>query len=778
MMVQQSLMDVERQVVDQIGSFLALSDKRDEVLTSFISNMNYHFDELLDKETIRQEVTYDFENLSLVLEEEFDVMLVLESMVNAAREKHLEDFVSFHARLSLLFPNKRLDESTNPLEAEQIASAFQEALRPLGLDAPNTLTVYRAFEKSVLDNLDEIFQEAEKILVASGVKPDPSAEKQKKQDRAATRTRKSRDWDDTFNTVEEVEEEEIDGGAENANVFSMMQNLMHGDNPAAPASAGGPMPVGSAAVTGDGVNIPEGHVVVPANQLQQYMVPAAMNPGGNAGGSAMQPFQPAAGQQVQMVDQTKLMEILNNIQKSLGTNLASTESGMLTDNEEVDITESLGEMLIADQEDGVINAVDRESSDVINLVTLLYEAIWDDDAVPIPIKELIGRTQITVIKTALSDDTFFNDENHPVRAILNEFAAAGIGWTEVEKLQEDPLYKKIHELVEKILLEYDADISFFEDLIKEFRNFRAKEAAETRRLEQSILKTKESEERLNDINELVTQKIDERILGRELNTFVRDLLEIPFHEFMVKLVLKEGPGSSAWKQAINTIDVLLWSVQPHEQSGDRARLKTVNPRLLKNLRKAFRIASVESDEINSLISDLQNAQEESFTTEDELLEADQSSNSAEGSSSNEDSSVAIFTDSGKTAQTEESTRVVEWEQEQTPAEKEAEEYGAYLEQVEAMTVGTWVEIVGEDEQNTRCKLEAKINAIDKFIFVNRQGIKVVEKTKIGLARELKEESVRIISDGLLFSRALESVIGTLRENQLEQQTGGAYQPTV
>ena len=68
-----------------------------------------------------------------------------------------------------------------------------------------------------------------------------------------------------------------------------------------------------------------------------------------------------------------------------------------------------------------------------------------------------------------------------------------------------------------------------------------------------------------------------------------------------------------------------------------------------------------------------------------------------------------------------------------------------------------------------------INAIDKFIFVNRQGVKVVEKTRTGLAQEIFDGTVKIISDGLLFSRALESVIGDLRHAQHEQHTGGAYQ---
>ena len=101
----------------------------------------------------------------------------------------------------------------------------------------------------------------------------------------------------------------------------------------------------------------------------------------------------------------------------------------------------------------------------------------------------------------------------------------------------------------------------------------------------------------------------------------------------------------------------------------------------------------------------------------------------------------------------------------------------YMQQVEDFSIGTWVEFVGEEEnQNIRCKLAARINAIDKLIFVNRQGVKVAEQTKMSLARELKQQTVKVVSDGLLFSRALETVIGNLRISQEEQQTGSAYNP--
>lgn len=203
----------------------------------------------------------------------------------------------------------------------------------------------------------------------------------------------------------------------------------------------------------------------------------------------MQPFQPQDGQQVQMGDQNQFMEILSTIQKSLEVRESSSQiPANMEQVEKLNISESLGQIPNVDQETGVINTVDRQSSDVINLVTMLYGAIWNDESVPIPIKELIGRTQVTIIKVALSDNEFFNCENNPARAILSEFSAAGIGWTEVEKLEEDPLYKKMQQQVNQILLEYDYDITFFENLIDDFRSFRIKEAAKTRKLNRASLR--------------------------------------------------------------------------------------------------------------------------------------------------------------------------------------------------------------------------------------------------------------------------------------------------
>jgi hypothetical protein len=703
----------------EVAAIKGVAANRDVILEAFTEGLLRSFDELLGRASEQEAAVCNFETLSLVQESELEVMVAVEGMVAAARNRHLAHFISFNTRLNSRLSD-RIDESNNPMDPEQIAAAFQDAVRPLGLSSGDSLTLFRGFNGCVLKSLDEVLHACNGVLIEHGVIPDLGLDSARPTASARRRTPRSPLEDADVSSFGSVAAERFDEQQNQPELFSIMQNLMHGDASltATPAPA-----------------VAQTDYVVPAELLQQAV-------------STEGPGQP-----VTIVDQQKLMQILSDIQNVLDTRTDGdgSESDEILPLDRELLATSLGQQLEQNAESGVTNAVDRHSSDVINLVTMLYEAIWQDESVPIPIKELIGRTQITIIKVALSDTTFFNVEDHPARALLNEFAAAGIGRNEVEDLHEDPLYVKMQQLITSILEEYDDGPDFFEKHVADFRAFRAREARKTRRLEQRILRAKERQARLEDIRELVTQKINERILGRDLQPFVADLLHHPFHKFMELLVLKEGPGGNAWRQAINTIDVLLWSVQNHDHAGDRDRLETVNPRLLNNLRKAFRIAQIENVEIDSLITGLKDLQQLTF----------------EGA----DGDVVLPAMGTATASDD-----------NAPAEPQAEpealaDDDPAMQQVEHFAVGVWVEFLGPTEsEHVRCKLAAKINAIDKYIFVNRQGVKVVEKTKLGLALELKQGTVRVISDGLLFSRALESVIGSLRETQTEQHEGGAYKP--
>jgi len=451
--------------------------------------------------------------------------------------------------------------------------------------------------------------------------------------------------------------------------------------------------------------------------------------------------------------QAHLMSLLTDIQSRLnlgdtGSNPPGSSNGAGI--EEININESISRTLEESSSSGDIGAIDAQSSDVINLVTLLYKEIWNDNSLPVAMKELIGRTQISIMKLALSDTDFFDDDQHPGRVILNELATAGIAWTENEDLESDPIFTKVRELVERLLAEENVDKSFLQGLINELRQFKNQFNSTDAALEQRIREAHDHSEQLEDVHEFVRQKVQERILRDDLDPSIQSLLDTHFHDFLVKLVLNEGPGGRSWKPFMSTIDVLLWTVKADKLPGDKSRFEKINPRLLDNIEKALEIGGASKSKRTKALRQLKQVQQYSFHMAE----------------SNGDATLRAVSVDGKSTADAEPARQ---DREPPPLPRD----DPHLRQVDKFPIGTWLEFKGAAGVPVRCALAAKIDSIDKLFFVNSKGIKVVELTRMRLARELKAGSVKIVSEGSLVDRAMESVISNLRDTAQAQEPDAA-----
>lgn len=83
--------------------------------------------------------------------------------------------------------------------------------------------------------------------------------------------------------------------------------------------------------------------------------------------------------------------------------------------------------------------------------------------------------------------------------------------------------------------------------------------------------------------------------------------------------------------------------------------------------------------------------------------------------------------------------------------------------VNGLAQGAWFDLEGgEGKESLRCRLAAFIRPTGKYIFVNRNGIKVAEKTQTELAMAMKTGQMRALDHSMMFDRALESVVTSLR----------------
>lgn len=726
--LENATLHIEAQTISFARSQLPpIREESKTIAARFMQNLNEYFDALTTLTAVKETDIDDYENLSLVDHDYLEAIIAMEGMVNHARNCDIQQYISFTTRIEQLFPSSRIDETNNPLDPGQIGDSFNEAIRPLGFKAHYLLTIYREFNKSVFHNLEEVLIEANGVLIKCGVLPKLDVKARNRALRKAKRAASRPTTDAQTRAFAEAEESKgKEPETSHADMFAMMQTLVKG----------------LAEKEGTHLQLPVSSPTVDAGSAAPNLDSQTSAPNLDS-----QTRDIIAEQQDLKQQQVKLMQMLNNIQSTLNSQESVDSVGEKATMDSTHITKTINESLEESSKTGDIGAIEGESSDVLNLVSLLYEAIWDDDSLPVVMKELIGRTQISTMKIALSDTSFFDNEQHPGRVILNELAMAGIAWTEKELWEFDPVHAKVKDLVDRILNEKELSNPFLQGLIDELRKTMIECGEIDASLEQRIRETVDHTERLDDVHEYVKQKINERVLKDNLDPSIRSLLDTHFHNFLVKLVLKEGPGGSSWKPVMSTIDVLLWTVQAEKQPGDQEKFEKINPRLLDNLEKACEIGGASKTKITRIMRQLKQVQEYSF------LKAAAGSSLQQG---------AANADGDDSEQAEALSRMRRREGPPLPRND------PYLRQVDKLPIGVWLEFKGAAGYPVRCTLAAKIDSIDKLFFINRQGVKVVELTRMRLARELKAGSVKIVSEGSLIDRAMESVISGLRESLTTQ----------
>lgn len=676
-----------------------LFDQREAVEKRFKKLFEENFDNLvLDKSEQRRSL--DYSSLSLVQESDLEAMIALEGMVAHARNCDIYQYLCFNTRLDSLFFSTRIDESNSPMDPEQIGDAFKNALTPLDLQPSALLVAYRQFNSKVFHPLEEVLSKANALLVAHGVIPDLDISARQKEAIKGKRGQPRPRVDPVERAFSREEEWGTRENRSSQQLFSVMQTLMHRTGPA--AARGG-------SESGQANHGPVGASAELATGLA----------------ASLQPGMLIGGRKVELMASEKLIDLLENLEKSL-----PADSG-----ERPVISKTIGTELEALSNKDTMKAIDSQSTDVINIIDLLYEAIWEDASVPIPVKELIGRTQITALKLALIDPGFFDSDSHPMRLLLNELASAGIGWTESDELQDDPVYQQMKKTVSSLIEDYDGSSAYIEKLIEDFQYFNRRQQLSQQAEENKLIDADEREERLEEVHDYARDKIRERILDPSVPDFVKHFLDTLFHKFLVQIILREGPGGVSWKPIMNTIDVLLWTVSDERGPEDKARYDKLKARLLINLSKALDVAEVPKEEANQALRELQRLQEECF----KAVEAPEEEDSED------------FSKWWATAKPVDATSLLA-----------LSEDNEYMKQATKMPIGIWMEFQTEGERTVRCTLAAKIDTIDKYVFVNAQGVKVIEKSREGLAKELQAGTAKIISESPLLDRAMETVIGKLR----------------
>ena len=431
-------------------------------------------------------------------------------------------------------------------------------------------------------------------------------------------------------------------------------------------------------------------------------------------------------------------------------------------------------------------ALGRADDDTINLISMLFEFILDDRQLSSPMKAILGRLQIPMLKVAILDKTFFSRAGHPARKLLNELASSALGWTESQGNENDPVYKQIKKVVDTILNDFVDDLDIFERLQSEFSSFIAREKRRAQLIEQRTRDAEEGRAVSTNSRKYVSSVLNEVAAGKNLPGVVVNLLKDGWSKYMFLVHVREGPDSKKWKEAVETADDLVWSVQEKSDSSERNQLLVQIPDILRRLRmgldtvsygkakireqfvslEGFHLQCLRNEPIESIGSDVSEPE-----SGDEQHNA-RLDNSNAPASAEQEASTQPEEATGQEPQIEDAAIVKSavlfqsaLDETNVKQNEPGKELSTALKSIESISPGTWVEFRRNDEKLMRAKLAAVIKASGNYIFVNRLGIKIAEETPVSLARLVEDDMLSILNSAQVFDKALESVIENLRASK-------------
>ncbi|MBH3463989.1 DUF1631 domain-containing protein [Pseudomonas carnis] len=378
---------------------------------------------------------------------------------------------------------------------------------------------------------------------------------------------------------------------------------------------------------------------------------------------------------------------------------------------------------------GKSRVLEEADEDVINLVAMLFEFMFDDSGVPEAFKALIARLQIPLLKVAVLDKSLFSCAEHPARRLLNDIASAVIGWSPPHDHPRDNLYLCIEQLVQRVLNEFVEDPAIFSQLLTTFSAFIAQERKRSERLERHTRDAEQERLQVEVARQRVAHVLNRRLVGKTLPQSVLQFVQQAWSQVLLVAVLKHGEQSLQWQAALRTVDELIWSVGLREDTEAGRRLLEQLPGLLKALRDGLAGAAFDPFSTREFFLRLQAMHVQPLDGE-VLVEARE----------------PFILGAGPPG-----------------ADEPLPHDDPDLLKAKQLRAGTWVALQQNEAGTLRCRLTAIMPPADTYVFVSRAGLKVLEKSAGQLALAFKQGVLHALDDGPLFERALAAVVDNLRQ---------------
>lgn len=406
---------------------------------------------------------------------------------------------------------------------------------------------------------------------------------------------------------------------------------------------------------------------------------------------------------------------------------------------EIDPFRTLSE-LIQEQTEVPEHKLDERSKSSIAMLSIMFENLLSEENLAPQIRPLLSDLQIPVLQQALKDDDFFSSPDNPAQQFINEIARAGTQWIPNSDAKRDIFYKKIAGIVETVCKTAPENPNVFAENLPILNEFIYKEERRSAKLEERLIQNE-----LAQAKRAAAQKQTEETINQCFGTTprapaVEKFLKDNYQKVLLYALNKAETPNPLLDQALLNLNQLALAAQGHEVD-----LRQLFQSLNVHLAEQGLDRQTREQDLQALLDQLKLARKQQLQrlSDEKLAQQAQAEAALAKQRVQERATLA----------TVEATPLVV---------SEAQDIDdAFKEQAQNLPVNVWFRY-RHDDQISKVKLAAILRQQQHYIFVNRDGQKIITTDVIGVADLLRRGVLQVIEDTMLFDRALERVVKSLR----------------
>ena len=503
-------------------------------------------------------------DLGLVDEDDLEEILAVTNMVRKIRSNCKQPLYALERRIAELLAVDELKPDDNPFGPEAMCNAFKDACGQIDSSVEVRLIILKLFDRHVGAEAENLYCEINDYLVGQKVLPEIRHQ-------AKIQPSSGHATDNSASPQQ--------GAGPQSTGMASAHSYPGGAEPGPGTGAGwASAPAGQPGVQGAGAPVTGPAYYPPTVLLDALRQVMDINFAGRSGA------QPPADDQLRVISQ--LTHLQHGDPKGAGEELASFDvSGihtgtvnMLRDLKQTNVASGIGEM----------------DTIMFDVVAMMFDFILDDKKIPAPMKALIGRLQIPILKVAILEKAFFARKFHPARKFLNTIAEAAIGWSE-DKDRNDSLYNKLESMVNRVLEEFDERVDVFTEVLSELEGFLDQEESRAENNASTSADDIEGRERLTLARRNAEEQTAQCLEKAQVHNVVREFLIGQWKELLFIRHFEEGDTGESWTNAIQTMEDLVWSVAPKTLDQDRKHLTEILPGLLRRVRDGMQQLGIPAE---------------------------------------------------------------------------------------------------------------------------------------------------------------------------------------